>query len=453
MTTTSTAVTEILSRKPPQNLEAERCVLGAILIDNDAVGIVSEIIRPEDVYDLDNRCIYEVVLALYEENRAVDAVVVKDRLEADGRLEGMGGVEALVAIMESVPSAANVADYAEIVRDRSQKRRLIAIANKVIEDAYGAQGEAKDLVEYVESEVFRIAENRGGNEPAEMKQVLLSTVQMIEEYSRNKGKMTGCGTDFHQLDNLTNGLQPGDLIILAARPSVGKTTFAINCAMNMAVRHDKAVAFFSLEMAKEQIAANMLCAQSEVRASHVRKGNISETEWAQLLDGAGRLNDRKIFIDDTPGLSPTALRGKARRLKRRSKIDAIFIDYLQLMEAPGAENRQQQISTISRSLKLLARELKVPIIALSQINRASEKEERKPRMSDLRESGAIEQDADIIMFLHDANYQKSDGAEFAPSDGRELELIIAKHRNGSTGTVELKFVNEMMLFRNPPSRY
>ncbi len=446
---------DLLVRKPPQNVEAEACVLGSVMLDNDVVGVVAEEIRPSDFYDRDHRSIYEVILELYEENRPVDAVTVKDRLHSKGQLEATGGLAKLVAIMESVPSAAHASDYAAIVKDRSVKRNLISIANKVLRQAYGertkrdeAQGQsAADVIEFVESEVFKLAENRAANEPVEMKKVLESTVKMVEDFTRNQGKMTGCATDFYDLDAKTGGFQGGDLIILAARPSVGKTTFSINCAMNMAVRHKKTVAFFSLEMSKEQIATNMLCALSEVKGDHVRKGNLSESEWGKIVEAASRLHDSPIFIDDTPGLSPTILRGKARRLKRRYNIDAIVIDYLQLMDAPNAENRQQQISTISRSLKALARELEVPIIALSQINRAAEKEERKPRMSDLRESGAIEQDADLIMFLYDPNYQNAD-PDFDESGGREVELILAKQRNGPTGMVPLLFCRDIMKFRS-----
>ncbi|MEZ6196490.1 MAG: replicative DNA helicase [Planctomycetota bacterium] len=444
---------ELLARKPPQNVEAETCVLGAIMLDNDALGIATEIIGPADFYDPQHRAIFEIVQKLYEANRAVDPVTVRDELQADGRLDEVGGQAALLRIMEAVPSAANVADYAQIVRDRALKRSLISVANKIIEDAYGSSEPATSLVETVESSCFQLAENRGGNEPAPMKKVLHKTVAMVEEYCKNRGKMSGCPTDFHALDQMTNGFQPGDLVILAARPSVGKTTFSINCALNMSLRHGKSVAFFSLEMAREQIASNMLCALAEVNGSHLRKGNLSETEWAQISQAADKLYELPFYIDDTPGLTPTALRGKARRLKRRERIDAMFIDYLQLMEAPGMENRQQQISTISRSLKALARELGIPIIALSQINRSAEKEERKPRMSDLRESGAIEQDADIIMFLADANYQKGDDIELSPADGREIDLIIAKHRNGPTGEVRLRFIRNKMLFRNPPVSY
>jgi replicative DNA helicase len=449
----TTTASEILARKPPQNVEAETCVLGAIMLDNDALGVATEIISAADFYDPQHRSIFEIIQKLYESNRAVDAVTVRDQLLADGKLDEVGGQEALLRIMEAVPSAANVADYADIVRDRAVKRSLISVANKLIEDSYGSAEKAGSLVETVEAACFQLAENQGGNEPTPMKKVLHGTIAMVEEYCKNRGKMSGCATDFHGLDQMTNGFQSGDLVILAARPSVGKTTFALNCALNMALRHGKSVAFFSLEMSREQIASNMLCALAEVNGSHLRKGNLSETEWAQISQAADKLYELPIYIDDTPGLSPTALRGKARRLKRRENIDAVFIDYLQLMEAPGIENRQQQISTISRSLKALARELKVPILSLSQINRSAEKEERKPRMSDLRESGAIEQDADIIMFLADANYQKGDDAELSPADGRDIELIIAKHRNGATGSVFLKFIRNKLLFRNPPVSY
>ncbi|MCA9322430.1 MAG: replicative DNA helicase [Planctomycetes bacterium] len=445
---------QLIEKGPPKNLEAEMCVLGSIMLDNDAVALVSESLRPADFYDRDHRAIYEAVLGLYDENRAVDVVTVKDRLDADGRLSEMGGIDVLMRVMESVPNSAHAADYARIVKDRSVRRQLISITTEVLRRSYENDVTSEELIEQVESDVFKLAENRSGNEPEVISRVLQSTVKMVEEYAQKKGKITGCGTDYYDLDDKTGGFQPGDLIILAARPSVGKTTFAINCALNMALRHNKAVAFFSLEMAKEQIAANMLCALSEVKSNHMRRGNLSEAEWSKILDAAGRLHGLPIYIDDTPGLSPTVLRGKARRLKRRHRIDAIVIDYLQLMEAPSAENRQQQISTISRGLKSLARDLEVPIIALSQINRAAEKEERRPRMSDLRESGAIEQDADLIMFLYDPNYQKGDeGTDMQQPGGRELELILAKQRNGPTGTVQLQFAREIMKFRSKAHTY
>lgn len=457
MSTAAEREEEILIKTPPRNLEAEACVLGSIMLDNDAVAIVSELLKPSDFYDRDHRAIFEAVTALYDENRSVDAVTVKDRLQAAGQLDDMGGIEKLVEVMDSVPSAAHAADYARIVKDRSVKRQLISLTGKVQREAYGdgkgrEDQDAESLIELIESEVFKLAENKTSSEPTEMAKVLQSTVKMVEEFSKKKGKITGCATDFYDLDDKTGGLQGGDLIILAARPSVGKTTFSINCAMNMAVKANRAVAFFSLEMSKEQIATNMLCALSEVKGTHLRKGTLSESEWSKILD-AGRPPARRQDLHRRhPRLSPTILRGKARRLKRRHGIDAIVIDYLQLMDAPNAENRQQQISTISRSLKALARELEVPIVALSQINRAAEKEERKPRMSDLRESGAIEQDADIVMFLYDPNYQSTE-AEQIDQGGREVELIIAKQRNGPTGMVPLLFCRDIMKFRSRAHSY
>ncbi|HGY91577.1 MAG TPA: replicative DNA helicase [Planctomycetes bacterium] len=443
-----TMTTDVLEKKPPQNLEAETCVLGSILIDNDAVGLVSELLQPGDFYDSAHRAIYEAIVALYDDNRAVDVVTVKDRLRSQGQLDEMGGVETLMRVVDSVPNSAHALDYATIVKDRSNRRRLISISTDVLRRAYGHEATSDELLEFVEREIFHLAENSSSHEPQVIGRVLHGTVKMVEENAKTRGRITGCGTDFYDLDDKTGGFQGGDLVILAARPSVGKTTFAINCALNMALRHGKSVAFFSLEMSKEQIAANMLCALAEVKSNHLRRGNLSESEWNKILDAAGRLHELSIFIDDTPGLSPTVLRGKARRLKRKNQIDCIIIDYLQLMEAPSAENRQQQISTISRGLKALARDLSVPIISLSQINRAAEKEDRRPRMSDLRESGAIEQDADLIMFLHDPAYQKGDEGSEAPNGAREVELILAKQRNGPTGKISLQFARDIMKFRS-----
>jgi replicative DNA helicase len=442
-----------LTKKPPQNIEAEACVIGSILLDNDVVGLVAELLSPPDFYDPAHRTIYEAAIALFDENRSIDAVTIKDRLMSTGRLDEVGGVEALVRVIESVPSAAHAVDYAKIVRDRAIKRRLIAIADKTTRAAFASEEPAERLIEEIESEVFQIAEGRGGDEPSPMGKVLQSTVKMVEDLHKQKGRISGCGTNFFELDDKTNGFQPGDFIVLAARPSVGKTTFALNCALNMALYHKKSVAFFSLEMAREQIVANMLCSVSRVKSTHLRRGNLSESEWSRIVDAAGVLHDAPIFVDDTPGLSPTSLRGKARRLKRRHGIDCIMIDYLQLMDAAHVDNRQQEISLISRSLKGIARELRVPVIALSQINRAAEKEERKPRMSDLRESGAIEQDADVCLFLWRPDYQKTDQPEPPAGEGRKTELIIAKQRNGPTGMVELLFFPEIMKFENPARGY
>ena len=379
----------------------------------------------------------------------MDAVTLKDRLSSMSALEDVGGVAGILSIQDAVPSAANVADYAQIVKDRSTKRRLISLGNELIRDAYDGEGKASELIETVEGEVFKIASNRSANEPESMARILISTVEQLQYLEKNKGRMTGCGTDFYQLDKMTNGFQSGDLCILAARPSVGKTTFAINCAVRMALNYKRSVAFFSLEMSKEQIATNMLCAESRVKSHHIRQGNLNRSEWTKITSAAGRLHEANVFIDDSTGLSVASLRGKARRLKREHDIDCIIVDYLQLMDAPRAENRQQEISVISRSLKGLARELEVPIIALSQINRSSEKDQRKPRMSDLRESGAIEQDADLVMFLWRQDYQNEEAAEAADETaGRPTQLIMAKQRNGPTGSVNLLFFPETMSFEN-----
>ena len=438
-----------LAKKPPQNLEAEACVIGSILLDNDVMGLVEQILSAEDFYDHAHKRLYETAVQLFREGKAADAVTVKDRLQATGSFDEIGGMDTLVRVIESVPSAAHGVDYAKIVRDRSIKRRLIALSDRSIRDCFGSDDEADALIERIESEVFNITEGGDSTEPAAVSKVLGATVEMVERLQEQKGKISGCGTNFFQLDDMLNGFQPGDFVVLAARPSVGKTTFALNCALNMALHFRRSVAFFSLEMAKEQIVANMLCAVSRVKSHHLRRGNLSEGEWARILDGAGVLNEAPIFVDDTPGLSPTTLRGKARRLKKKHGIDCIMVDYLQLMDAAQADNRQQEISMISRSMKALARELKIPIIALSQINRSAEKEERKPRMSDLRESGAIEQDADVILFLWREDYQKGEPSEQPQSEGRAVELIIAKQRNGPTGTVGLLFFPEFMRFENP----
>ena len=441
-----------IAKTLPHNREAEACVLGAMLIDNDAIGSVTELLEASDFYERTYRTIYEATLALFEQDHSVDAVTLKDRLTSMSSLEDVGGVAGILSIQDAVPSAANVVDYATIVKDHSTKRRLIALGNELVRDAYSPEGQGTELIETVEGEIFKIASNRSANEPQIMKEIIVSTIGQLEYLEKNRGRMTGCGTDFYRLDKMTNGFQSGDLCILAARPSMGKTTFAINCAVRMALNYKKSVAFFSLEMSKEQIATNMLCAESRVKSHHIRQGNLNRSEWMKIVAAAGRLNEAPILIDDSTGLSVASLRGKARRLKREHDIDCIIVDYLQLMDAPRAENRQQEISLISRSLKGLARELEVPIIALSQINRSSEKDQRKPRMSDLRESGAIEQDADLVMFLWRQDYQNSeDGEAVDESAGRPTQLIMAKQRNGPTGSVHLLFHPVTMSFEDDQS--
>lgn len=430
-------------RSAPQNLEAERSVIGALLLHPDAVADVT-FLRAEDFFLRRHQLIFESIVTSYNDRQATDPISVGEQLSRVGQLDEAGGHGQLLDLMESVVTAAGVTYHAEIVREKSVQRQLILTCLEIQQQAYANESEAKDLLDEAERRIFEIARLEQAGEASSIADVLQAAFERIDRLREREGRLTGLGTDFYDFDDLTGGLQQGELIIVAARPSMGKTTFALNLTERVASQ-GAGVAFFSLEMSKQQVIQNMLCCRAQIDGQAMRKGRITDQQYKRLQEEAARLYEARIYVDDTPGISITQLRAKCRRLKQKHGIDMIVVDYLQLMTAgTRIESRQQEISAISRGLKAIARELSVPVIALSQLNRDVEnRDDHRPRMSDLRESGAIEQDADVIVLLHRDEYYK-------PSEQNAglAQIIIAKQRNGPTGEVVLRFFREYMRFEN-----
>jgi replicative DNA helicase len=432
-------------RVPPQNPDAEKAVLGAMLISEDAVGDVIEVLDSSFFYEIANQRIFDAIVKLYSSRRNVDTITLSDQLTADGVLESVGGVSYLTELVDLVPTAANVLHYAAIVKDKGIKRKLIRSATEIVTRSYDPDAQVDELVDTSEKLIFEIAQARQKQQAVSVKDIVKNTIATIDKLYHNKASITGVPTGFYDFDRMTSGLQPSDLVIVAARPSMGKSALAASMAENASINHGIPVAFFSLEMAKEQIVMRMLCSQARVDASKVRTGMLVPSEWPLLTKAAGKLSQIPFFIDDTPAISPLELRAKARRLKSAHKIGLVIVDYLQLMRASTkSENRQQEISEISRSLKALARELSVPVIAISQLSRAVEsRQDHRPQLSDLRESGAIEQDADVVVLL-----MREDYYDPKPENLGLAEVIIAKQRNGPVGTVKLRFSKEFVRFDN-----
>ncbi|NLW10082.1 MAG: replicative DNA helicase [Firmicutes bacterium] len=434
---------ELLERVPPQNLDAERSALGAMFLDKEAIYRAMEILRPDDFYKDAHRHIYQTVLDLADKGEPVDLVTVTEALRQSKRLDEVGGVAYLTELANAVPTAAHIDHYARIVEEKSLLRRLIHAAGEIMAAGYEGREEVEEILDEAERKIFSVANRRSGRSISSLKQILIEAFEQIEYLYESKGAVTGVPTGFADFDRITAGLQPSDLIILAARPSMGKTTFALNIAENAAVRLNIPVAIFSLEMSKEQLALKLLCAQAGVNNQRIRTGNLSEEDWPRLSHALGRLSEAKIFIDDSPNISAWEIRAKARRIKAEHGLGLIIIDYLQLMQSRyRTENRQQEVSEISRSLKALARELSTPVLALSQLSRAVEQRPgKKPSLADLRESGSLEQDADLVCFLYREDY-------YDPETEKKniTELIVAKHRNGPTGKVEFYFQKEFSKF-------
>jgi replicative DNA helicase len=430
-------------RGVPQSLEAERSVLGALLLHPDAVADVT-FLKGEDFYLPRHQLIFESIIAAANGRRATDPIVVGEELSRRGRLIEVGGHEQLLDLMESVVTAAGIQYHAEIVREKAIARKLLETCLDVARRAYDNELEAKELLDDAEKQIFEISRMDKASEAVSIGDVLHDTFDRIDKLRERGGRLTGLGTDYYDLDDLMGGLQSGELIIIAARPSMGKTSFALNLTERVASQK-AAVAFFSLEMSKQQVIQNMLCCRAQVDGQALRKGRITDQQYKRLQDEATRLYETKIFVDDTPGISITQLRAKCRRLKQKHDIQMVVLDYLQLMSAGGrVESRQQEISEISRGLKAIARELGMPVVALSQLNRDVEnRDDHRPRMSDLRESGAIEQDADVIVLLHRDEYYKP-----TEQNAGLAQIIIAKQRNGPTGEVTLRFFREYMRFEN-----
>jgi replicative DNA helicase len=428
----------MLDRVPPQNIEAEQSVLGAILIEQSAIAKISDILQPEDFYREAHKLVYRSAITLFERGEAIDFITVIDMLRREDGLERAGGISYITSLANGVPTAANIVFHAKIVQEKSLLRRLIHAATDIAAMGYAESEEVERVLDHAEQKILEVATRKIGQDFAPIKEIIFSTLDKIDEMHKAKGGITGLSTGFTNLDKLTGGFQRSDLILIAARPSMGKTAFVLNVAQHMATRDKKSVVIFSLEMPREQLAMRMMCAEGLIDSQHFRTGAMSNEEWAKLVDAADRLSASPMFIDDTAGVNAVELRNKARRISKEHGLDCIIIDYLQLMDG-GAhsriDNRQQQISDISRSLKALARELQVPVIALSQLSRGPEsRTSRKPMLSDLRESGSLEQDADMVAFLYREDYYNPE------TEKKNLtELIIAKNRNGPTETVELYF--------------
>jgi replicative DNA helicase len=438
-----------LHKVPPQNLEAESSVLGGILLENDAINVVLELLRTEDFYRESHRKIFRAMIELSDRSEPVDIITLSECLKNRGDLEAIGGSSYLAALNDFVPTAANIAYYARIVREKSILRRLISAATEVATRGYEGAGNVEELLDSAEKAIFDITEQRIKGSFVKVGEMMKDSIKMVEKLFERKTMITGVPTGFKDLDAKTAGLQPSDLIIVAARPGMGKTAFSLNIASHAAFA-GYGVAIFSLEMAKEQLALRLLCSEARVDNARVRTGYLSDRDFPKLATAAGKLHDALIYIDDTPAISVLEVRAKARRLAldREKKLGLIIVDYLQLMRGSGAaQNREQEISEISRSLKALAKELTVPVLAISQLNRRVEdRNDKTPQLSDLRESGAIEQDADVIAFIY------REAAYNTKSDDNTATITVAKQRNGPTGDITLTFLREFTRFEDYSGR-
>jgi replicative DNA helicase len=434
-----------LDRLPPQNIEAEQSILGAILIEGDAIIKVLEVLTAEDFYRESHRKIFKAMIDLFERNEAIDLITITDCLKRGNDLEAAGGVTYLSSLLNLVPTAANVRYHARIVKEKALLRYLLSRTTEIQAKVYESGMEAEEMVDFAEQAIFEISDKRAKTSFSTLKDVIKSSFEMIEHLYDKKEAITGVPSGFRQLDELTTGFQPGDLIVIGGRPSMGKTALGLNVAQHVGLEMKEPVAIFSLEMSKEQLALRMLCSEAMVDSNSVRRGFIRKEDWHKLTSAAGKLAEAPIFIDDSSGTSVLEMRAKARRLKmEHGALSLVVVDYLQLMRSRGGlERREQEISEISRSLKGLAKELKVPVVALSQLNRGVEqRQDRRPTLADLRESGAIEQDADVIIFLYrDEVYHKND-----PSKKGKAEIIIAKQRNGPTDKIDLTFLSQCTRF-------
>ena len=435
-----------LGRIPPHDIEAEQAIIGSMLTDKDAVIAAIEILREQDFYREDNRIIYSAILNLYNRSEPIDIITLKAELKSMGKLEAVGGLEYIVQLPDRVPTTSDVEQYIKIVEEKSMLRALIKTADELITLGYDPTQEVEQVIDTAEKKIFEVMQKKNQKGYSSMKDILIDTFTQLEQLYNQKEMITGVPTGFADLDYRTSGLHNSDLILVAARPAMGKSAFALNIATHAAVRGKVPVAIFSLEMSKEQMANRILCSEAMVDSAKVRTGKIDDEEWGKLAAASGELSEAGIYIDDTPGISVMEIRAKCRKMKLEKNIGLVVIDYLQLVQGSNRKggSREQEIAEISRSLKILAKEINVPVIALSQLSRAPEQRvDHRPMLSDLRESGSIEQDADIVMFLYRDDYYNED------TDKKNIaEVIIAKHRSGATGTVELLWLGNYTKFAN-----
>ena len=434
----------LLERTLPQSIEAEICVLGAMILDNEVVSLVVPILNKQSFYKTVHQELFQIIIDLYDKGIPIDLVILREELKKRSLLEKIGGEEYLLELESAVPTIGNVEFYANVVREKAVKRHLIEVASNIQKQAFDESVETDHLLDASERAIFDVTQKKFEVSSTKLNEILKDTFNRIESLHDRQSRLTGLSTGFYDLDDITCGLQPSELIIIAARPSMGKTSLALNMVEHVGIVEKKPVIVFSQEMSAQQVAQNMLCSHARIDAHKLRRGFLEDKQWSALSYGMGSLSEAPIFIDDVPGLTVLEVRAKARRLKAQYNIQMVVVDYLQLMEAPrGIENRQQEISIISRGLKSLARELSIPVIAVSQLNRSVEaREGHRPRMSDLRESGSIEQDADVIVLLHRDKYYDPE------KDDDTAELIIAKQRNGPTGVVKLTFLSHFMRFES-----
>ena len=435
----------LIKRILPHSMEAEQSVIGSMIMSKDAIVEASEIITGADFYQQQYGIVFESMVELHDEGKAVDLITLQDRLREKELPPEISSMEFVRDLLSAVPTSANVKYYAEIVAEKAMLRKLIKTTEEISNLCYLGKEKTQDILEVTEKKIFDLVQNRGSEEFVPIRQVVLNAIEKIEKASRTQGSVTGIPTGFIDLDYKMSGFQPSDLILVAARPSMGKTAFVLNIAQYMAFHNDVTTAIFSLEMSKEQLVNRLLALESKVDSQNIRTGNLEDEEWAKLIEGANIIGKSHLIIDDKPGISISELRSKCRKYKMEHNLGIIFIDYLQLMTGSGrSESRQQEISEISRSLKALARELNVPVVALSQLSRAVEQRpDHRPMLSDLRESGAIEQDADVVMFIYRDDYYNKD------SENKNIaEIIIAKQRNGPIGTVNLVWMPNYTKFVN-----
>lgn len=436
---------EVVNKVQPNDTLAEQAVLGSMLVSKDAVQVAVEVLKPDDFYREDNKEIYAAMMDIYSVGREIDMITVTEQLKLRGTLERVGGTQNLATLIDNVPTTSNIERYVEIVEQKATSRNLIKVTSDIMKVSYAQTEELDTIIEQAEKGIFDLAQNRNSKSYSGMKEILVTTLDSIEKMYENKEKLSGIESGFIDLDEKISGLNNSDLIIVAARPAMGKSAFVLNIASYVAM-HDKVpVMIFNLEMSKEQLVKRMLSSESEIDSMRLNNANLEQEDWIKMADASNRLADVPIYIDDTPILTPSEIRAKCRKAKLEKNVGLIIIDYLQLMESKTANgSRQQEISEISRGLKILAKELDVPVIALSQLSRATEsRADHRPMLSDLRESGSIEQDADIVMFLHREDYYDKD------TEKKNIaEVIIAKNRHGETGTVELAWLGKYTKFAN-----